>query len=133
MTEGDERYKLGELTADMAAVKHDVEEIKADQKEIIAKIDNLKAVTVERWEKRNKYVDDMFAAHDLRLKSLEDTQRIDEASIWFKVRKFLDKEMVRVFGLAIMGVLVASLFYYVQKSSDYADTLKEVQKAINQE
>lgn len=29
MTEGDEKYKLGELTADMAAVKRDIADIKA--------------------------------------------------------------------------------------------------------
>ena len=44
--QGDEKYKLGELTADMAAVKRDIVDIKAGQKEILHRLDNLSVVSL---------------------------------------------------------------------------------------
>lgn len=128
MTEGDEKYKLGELTADMAAVKHDVLEIKATQKEIITKLDNMNAVTVERWEKRNAAVDARLQAHNDRLEKLEECQRIERQTSWYKLRQFIDNTVVKVVGSAIFGMVLIAVIYYVQQSNEYAHILQDLQQ-----
>ena len=70
--QGDEKYKLGELTADKAAVKRDIFDIKAGQKEILHRLDNLSVVSLERQGKRNAHVDARFDANEARLEALED-------------------------------------------------------------
>ena len=114
MTEGDEKYKLGELTADMAAVKRDVVEIKTNQKEIIQKLDSINAVSVERWEKRNKYVDDKFSAHDLRIEALEDINRLRESSIWTKIGRAFEKNLVNYIGAGILIFALSVAFIYLR-------------------
>lgn len=114
MTDGDEKYKLGELTADMAAVKRDVVEIKTNQKEIIAKIDSINAVSVERWEKRNKYVDDKFSAHGLRIEALEDINKLRESSIWTKIGRAFEKNLVNYIGAGILIFALSVAFIYLR-------------------
>lgn len=114
MTEGDEKYKLGELTADMAAVKREVLEIKATQKEIIAKIDNINAVSVERWEKRNKYVDDKFSAHERRFEALEDINKLRDSSIWTKIGRAFERNLVNYIGAGILIFALSVAFIYLR-------------------
>lgn len=114
MTDGDEKYKLGELTADMAAVKSDVLEIKVTQKEIIAKIDNLNAVSVERWEKRNKYVDDKFSEHEQRFEALEDINKLRESSIWTKIGRAFEKNLVNYIGAGILIFAISVAYIYLR-------------------
>lgn len=112
MTDGDEKYKLGELTADMAAVKHDVLEIKATQKEIIQKLDNINAVSVERWEKRNKYVDDKFSEHERRFEALEGINKLRDSSIWTKIGISFEANFVKFVaaGLLVFAISVAYVY-----------------------
>jgi len=114
MTDGDEKYKLGELTADMAAVKHDILEIKATQREIIQKIDNIHAVSVERWEKRNKYVDDKFSEHDLRIEALEDINKLRDSSIWTKIGRAFERNLVNYIGAGILIFALSVAFIYLR-------------------
>lgn len=111
----DEKYKLGELTADMAAVKGDVLEIKVTQKEIIQKLDSINAVSVERWEKRNKYVDSELGDIKTRLDAIEDDKKLELNSAWYKIRLFVDSAFVKLFGAAIFGVILVAFMYYAQK------------------
>lgn len=132
MTDVDEKYKLGELTADMAAVKRDIVDIKAGQKEILHRLDNLSVVSVERWEKRNAHVDKTFAAHNVRIESLEDSITAWRNSTANKILVFLDKTAVQIIGTAIFGLLVVSIFYYVQKLSEYGEVMREFQSKVQQ-
>ena len=112
MTEGDEKYKLGELTADMAAVKRDIVDIKAGQKEIINKIDAINAVSVERWEKRNKYVDDKFTEHERRFEALEDINKLRDSSIWTKIGVSFEANFIKFVaaGLLVFAISVAYVY-----------------------
>lgn len=112
MTEGDEKYKLGELTADMAAVKRDIVDIKAGQKEILHKIDAINAVSVERWEKRNKYVDDKFSAHERRFEALEDINKLRDSSIWTKIGLSFEANFIKFVaaGLLVFALSVAYVY-----------------------
>lgn len=114
MTEGDEKYKLGELTADMAAVKRDIVDIKAGQKEIIKKLDNVNAVSVERWEKRNKYVDDKFSEHERRFEALEDINKLRESSIWTKIGRAFEKNLINYIGAGILIFALSVAFIYLR-------------------
>ena len=112
MTEGDEKYKLGELTADMAAVKRDIVDIKEGQKEIINKIDAINAVSVERWEKRNKYVDDKFTEHERRFEALEDINKLRDSSIWTKIGLSFEANFIKFVaaGLLVFAISVAYVY-----------------------
>ena len=112
MTEGDEKYKLGELTADMAAVKRDIVDIKEGQKEIINKIDAINAVSVERWEKRNKYVDDKFTEHERRFEALEDINKRRDSSIWTKIGLSFEANFIKFVaaGLLVFAISVAYVY-----------------------
>lgn len=112
MTEGDEKYKLGELTADMAAVKRDIVDIKEGQKEIINKIDAINAVSVERWEKRNKYVDDKFTEHERRFEALEDINKLRDSSIWTKIGVSFEANFIKFVaaGLLVFAISVAYVY-----------------------
>jgi len=136
MKDPDEKYKLGELTADMAAVKQsqaemkvDVKEVRHDQKEIITKIDNINAVSTERWEKRNAYVDQKFGQHDTRIEALETLNTLREASIWMKLGKSFETKLVNYVGAAII-VFVLSIAYVtlkadVERNSAVIEEVKE--------
>lgn len=130
MTEGDEKYTLGVLTADMAAVKREVGEIKLSQHEIITKIDNFNAVTVERWEKRNSYVDGKLKDHEYRLNALEEARMLDTNSSWYKVLKFLDNSLVKAIGVSLFGVILIALLYYAQQSSEYGQIIKDMKAGM---
>lgn len=139
MSEGDEKYKLGELTSDMAAVKRsqsemrsDIKEVRADQKEIIHKIDAINAVSVERWEKRNAYVDKTFAAHNVRIESLEDSLKTWQESTFSRILAFLDKTAVQVIGFAVFAVLLAAIIISAQKSAEYGELIREFQSKVQQ-
>lgn len=112
MTDGDEKYKLGELTADMAAVKRDIVDIKVGQKEIINKIDAINAVSVERWEKRNKYVDDKFSEHERRFEALEDINKLRDSSIWTKIGVSFEANFIKFIaaGLLVFALSVAYVY-----------------------
>ena len=112
MTEGDEKYKLGELTADMAAVKRDIVDIKEGQKEIINKIDAINAVSVERWEKRNKYVDDKFTEHERRFEALEEINKLRDSSIWTKIGLSFEANFIKFVaaGLLVFAISVAYVY-----------------------
>jgi len=119
MTEGDEKYKLGELTSDMSAVKNsqaemkiDIKEVRHDQKEIISKIDSINSVSVERWEKRNKFVDEKFMAHNLRIEALEDINRLRDSSVWTKIGVSFEANFVKFIaaGLLIFALSVAYVY-----------------------
>ena len=112
MTEGDEKYKLGELTADMAAVKRDIVDIKEGQKEIINKIDAINAVSVERWEKHNKYVDDKFTEHERRFEALEDINKLRDSSIWTKIGVSFEANFIKFVaaGLLVFAISVAYVY-----------------------
>ena len=112
MTEGDEKYKLGELTADMAAVKRDIVDIKEGQKEIINKIDAINAVSVERWEKRNKYVDDKFTEHERRFEALEEINKLRDSSIWTKIGVSFEANFIKFVaaGLLVFAISVAYVY-----------------------
>lgn len=133
---GDEKYQLGKLTSDMGAVKADIAEMKIDQKEsakefkdgqkeILKRIESLRAVSVKDWQARNKWVDERFAGHELRLDALEQRQEIDRHSISYKVKMFMEKELVKVVGLAMVGVILASVFYYVGQANEYQEMVKK--------
>lgn len=127
MTEGDEKYKLGKLEAGVEAVQGDVAEIKTTQKEIIHKLDNISAVSVERWEKRNKHVDAMFSEDRARIADLEEARRLYLSSPWYKVRAFIDSSMVKIVGGALVSLLIVAVLYYVQKTAEYGDLIRDVQ------
>jgi len=120
MTDGDEKYKLGELTADMAAVKVDVLEIKVTQKEIIYKIDNINAVSVERWEKRNAYVDKKFLETDKAIKALQDINTLRDSNIWVRIANAFETNLIKYIGA---GILIFALSVaYVYLKNDLART-----------
>lgn len=132
MTEGDEKYKLGELTADMAAVKRDIVDIKSSQKEILHRLDNLHVVSVEQWEHRNAYVDKALGEHTEAIKSLQEYNRLERNSMWYKVRQFVGNTAVKVIGASLFGVMVIAVLYYVQKSAEYGDMMKDFQARIKE-
>lgn len=127
MTDGDEKYKLGELTADMAAVKRDIVDIKAGQKEILHRLDNLSVVSVERWEKRNAKVDARFDAHEARLEALEDFVDRESDSILTKVRGFVSSTVVKIVGGMVIVLLGLAIMYYVQKTGEYGEMIRNIQ------
>jgi len=114
MTDGDEKYKLGELTADMAAVKRDIVDIKAGQKEILHRLDNLSVVSVERWEKHNAKVDARFDSHNARLEALEDISKLRDSSIWTKIGKAFEKNLVNYIGAGILIFALSVAFIYLR-------------------
>jgi len=112
MTDGDEKYKLGELTADMAAVKGDVLEIKVTQKEIIKKLDNINAVSVERWEKRNSVVDKRFESIEGQLTILKTARLLENNSFFTRFRqKFADNSENIAVGLVLLIIVMAIAQY----------------------
>ncbi len=122
----------------MAAVKGDVQEIKADlkeskrehkagQREIIKRIDGLSAVTVERWEARNEYVDGQLSDHEIRIQAMEKRHTIEDNAISSKLRLFIEREIVKIIGISIIGVLLVSVFYYVNQSSNYSGVINRGQ------
>ena len=111
MTDGDEKYKLGELTADMAAVKVDVLEIKVTQKEIIQKLDNINAVSVEVWQNRNAHVDDVFTKHNKRLIALEEDKRLRDVSL---SKKIADGFECRIVQIAVALIIAGAIFIAVK-------------------
>ena len=122
MTDGDEKYKLGELTADMAAVKVDVLEIKVTQKEIIQKLDNINAVSVEVWQARNTHVDDVFTKHNKRLIALEEDKRLRDASLSKKIADGFESRIVQV----AVALIIAGAIYIAVKlgQNDIAALIK---------
>ena len=133
MTEGDEKYKLGELTADMAAVKHDIVDIKAGQKEILQRIDNLHVVTVERWEKRNAYVETKLGEHSAAIEALQEYYRLEHESMFYKIREFIGKTAVKVIGASLFGLMVVAVLYYLQRTNEYAEMMKDYQAKVKGE
>ena len=127
MTEGDEKYKLGELTADMAAVKRDIVDIKAGQKEILHRLDNLSVVSLERWEKRNAKVDARFDANEARLEALEEFVDRESDSILAKVRGFVSSTVVKIVGGMVIVLLGLAIMYYVQKTGEYSEMIRNIQ------
>lgn len=127
MTDGDEKYKLGELTADMAAVKRDIVDIKAGQKEILHRLDNLSVVSLERWEKRNAKVDAHFDANETRLEALEDFVDRESDSILTKVRSFVSSTVVKIVGGIVIVLLGLAIMYYVQKTGEYGEMIRNIQ------
>ena len=122
MTDGDEKYKLGELTADMAAVKVDVLEIKVTQKEIIQKLDNINAVSVEVWQNRNTHVDDVFTKHNKRLIALEEDKRLRDASLGKKIADGFESRIVQI---AVALIIAGAIFIAVKLSqNDIAALIK---------
>jgi len=120
MTDGDEKYKLGELTADMAAVKVDVLEIKVTQKEIIYKIDNINAVSVERWEKRNASVDKKFLETDKAITALQAINTLRDSNIWVRIANAFETNLIKYIGA---GILIFALSVaYVYLKNDLART-----------
>ena len=122
MTDGDEKYKLGELTADMAAVKGDVLEIKVTQKEIIQKLDNLNAVSVGVWQARNAHVDDVFTKHNKRLIALEEDKRLRDASLSKKIADGFESRIVQI----AVALIIAGAIYIAVKlgQNDVAALIK---------
>lgn len=122
MTDGDEKYKLGELTADMAAVKGDVLEIKVTQKEIIQKLDNINAVSVEVWQNRNTHVDEVFTRHNKRLVALEEDKRLRDASLSKKIADGFESRIVQV----AVALIIAGVIYIAVKlgQNDIAGLIK---------
>lgn len=122
MTDGDEKYKLGELTADMAAVKRDVVEIKTNQKEIIQKLDNINAVSVEVWQNRNTHVDDVFTKHNKRLIALEEDKRARDASLSKKIADGFESRIVQI----AVALIIAGAIYIAVKlgQNDIATLIK---------
>ena len=122
MTDGDEKYKLGELTADMAAVKVDVLEIKVTQKEIIQKLDSINAVSVEVWQNRNAHVDDVFTKHNKRLIALEEDKRLRDASLSKKIADGFESRIVQI----AVALIIAGAIYIAVKlgQNDVAALIK---------
>ena len=122
MTDGDEKYKLGELTADMAAVKVDVLEIKVTQKEIIQKLDSINAVSVEVWQNRNAHVDDVFTKHNKRLIALEEDKRLRDASLSKKIADGFESRIVQI----AVALIIAGAIYIAVKlgQNDIASLIK---------
>ena len=132
MKDGDEKYKRGELTADMAAVKRDITDIKVGQKEILKRIDNLQVVTVERWEKRNAYVDTKFGEHSAAIEALQEYNRLERNSMFYKIRQFIGNTAIKVIGASLFGLMVVAALYYLQRTSEYAEMMKDYQAKVKQ-
>ena len=133
MSETSSAYKLGELTSDMAAVKRDITDIKAGQKEILQRIDNLHVVTVERWEKRNAYVDTKLGEHDAAIEALKEYNRLERNSMFYKIREFIGKTAVKVIGASLFGLMVVVVLYYVQRTTEYGEMMKAYQIKVKGE
>ena len=133
MTSDSSEYKLGELTSDMAAVKRDIIEIKAGQKEILQRINNLSAVTVERWEKRNAYVDKKFAEHEAAIEALQEYNKTERNSVFYKIREFIGNTAVKVIGVSLFGLMAVAVLYYVQRTSEYTDLIKNYEAKVRGE
>lgn len=129
----DEKYKLGELTADMAAVKRDIVDIKSGQKEILHRMDNLHVVTVERWEKRNAYVDAKFGEHSTAIEALEEYNRLERNSMFYKVRQFIGNTAIKVVGASLFGLMVIAVLHYVQRTGEYTEMMKDCQAKVKGE
>ena len=132
MGDNSPEYKLGELTSDMAAVKRDIIEIKAGQKEILQRINNLSAVTVERWEKRNAYVDEKFAEHETAIEALQEYNKTERNSVFYKIREFIGNTAVKVIGVSLFGLMAVAVLYYVQRTSEYTDLIKHYEAKVKQ-
>jgi len=133
MTDGDEKYKLGELTADMAAVKRDIVGIKEGQKEILHRLDNLHVVAVERWEKRNAYVDTELGEHAAAIEALQEYNRLERNSMFYKIRQFIGNTAIKVIGASLFSLMVVAVLYYVQRTNEYAEMMKDYQTKVKGE
>jgi len=89
-------------------------DIKESQKEILHRLDNLSVVSVERWEKHNAKVDARFNAHGLRIEALEDINKLRDSSIWTKIGRAFEKNLVNYIGAGILIFAISVAYIYLR-------------------
>lgn len=126
--------EFGNLQSDVKHLTQTMDNHTVILERVDAKLDGV--VTQEQFAKRITESDAKFENHSMRISAIEDRFKISDSSVWKKIAKSIEDNLIKIVASGIVLFIVIATFVLVQQNlatrKDITEEIKQQLRAIDE-